>query len=201
MNAKAISFTHEVLKAKMRALVEYGRCQTRRPVAVPRKGYDGADLSRAWADPTNPFGSCLKVPCEDETVQRLFPPHQHGDRLWVRERAKVVVFNAPEQTAQLRYEDGEYRYVPWPTRLKPPFLSHCVPNGVHREGARHFLEVVDVRAEMVKDISAHDARLEGVGGTEERLQTSYFALYDSIYGAGAHAKDWCWVYTLRKAPP
>lgn len=68
--------------------------------------------------------------------------------------------------------------------------------------ARHFLEVVDVRAERVVDISEKDALLEGIERQSgEWAIASYFALYDSIYGHGAHARDWCWVYTLKRATP
>jgi len=212
VTAKAISFTPEVLKAKLRALEEHGRFQTRRPIVVPRVGYVGADLSRAWADPTSHFGSCLKVPCDDETVQRLFPKHQQGDRLWVRERARVLEYahGARGPMVRLAYEvDGTASaWLPYPSRLREPTVGHCIPNGVHREGARHFLEVADVYAERVAELSADDAVLEGINpsdvaglGGDESLRQAFFAIYDSIYGDGAHSRGWCWGYTLKRAEP
>lgn len=201
MTAKAISFTPEVLRAKLRALEEYGRCQTRRPVVVPRTGYAGADLSKAWADPTSPFGSCLKIPCEGETVQRLFPPHQQGDTLWIRERALVAKRlwrGALGWKVLLRYDDGgKSEWLDYPSRLVEPIEGRCIANGVFRDGARHFLEVVEVRAERLHDVTDEDARLEWF---ERRLR--FLKTFTSIYGEPLTLSDpWCWVYTLKRTAP
>lgn len=201
MTPKTISFTPEVLKAKLRALEEHGRCQTRRPVRcniptgrpvanVGTKWVDG----RVWVEPGGwaapPFGVV-------------------GQRLWIRERARVIaahggiIHHGETVSVTIEYAlDVARRDVPWPDRLAVPTVGHCIPNGVHREGARHFLEVVEVRAELVADISEQDALLEGIEHQSgEWAIASFFALYDSIYGGGAHARDWCWVYTLKRATP
>lgn len=207
-DAKAISFTPEVLKAKLRALEEYGRAQTRRPVRTnapngrPVERVSALmDDGRAWVEP----GGWVKSPFGWK-----------GQRLWVRERARVVhdypsLRPTADPMAHIRYElDGADIHVRWPRRLRPPVVGNCIPNGVHREGARHFLEVVEVRAERVMDISEQDALLEGVdrdvyeaGGLVPKgyYRAGFFLLYDSIYGAGAHSRDWCWVYTLKRAEP
>jgi hypothetical protein len=223
-SATAISFTPEVLKAKLRALEEHGRCQTRRPLrpAPPSldlvRGVSGSTFS-IFTDHHTPgrwrvAGPVWAVRDLMGVEPEWRPPFGAvGQRLWVRERARVVSLDPTGAQMRLRYElDGEYRHVPWPERIVGAGVGHCIPNGVHREGARHFLEAVEVRAERVAEISDDDACLEGIeaydhtywtfnGGLhlERTPQRSFFALYDSIYGTGAHSRDWCWVYTLKRA--
>lgn len=205
MKARAISFTPEVLKAKLRALEEHGQCMTRRPVISNLRAHPvnrvGALMNdgQAWVDP----GGWVKPPLGSK-----------GQRLWVRERARVVALDVTGAQMRIRYEtDGEYRHVQWPDRIVGAVVGRCIPSGVHREGARHFLEVVEVRAERVVEISEQDALLDGIqrfgsewtfnGGSwlERTPVGAFLALYDSIYGAGAHAWNWCWVYTLKRTEP
>jgi hypothetical protein len=196
MKAKAISFTPEVLKAKLRALEEYGRCMTRRRIGgtVAPNQWPATESGdgRVWVDPAHKYGW-------------VRPPFGlSGQRLWIRERALVTKFlpftdSGPKVTLRYEVDGAESGWVAYPPRLREPRVGHCIPNGVHSEGARHFLEVVEVRAELVAEISEEDARLEGMDGSEEFLATSFFALYDSIYGAGAHVCEWVWVYTLKRA--
>ncbi len=94
--------------------------------------------------------------------------------------------------------------------------------------ARLFLQVTGVEPCRTKDISFEDCLAEGVvdcpfwqnldykapvplhpdnlsnkeidrGWTEYARQT-FFALYDSINGKGAHERNWDWVYQFRKVP-
>lgn len=197
MIAKAISFTPEVLKAKLRALEEYGIVQTRRQIrgTVAQNQWPAADRGdgRIWVDPAHKYGW-------------VKPPFGiAGQPLWVRERARVLAYDGLGRgRVRLRYEvDGaESDCIEVPERIVTCEPGRCIANGVFREGARHFLEVVEVRTERVADISEQDALLEGIDRKSgEWAIASYFALYDSIYGAGAHARDWCWVYTLKRATP
>jgi hypothetical protein len=206
MTPKAISFTPEVLKAKLRALEAYGRCQTRRPVRREWLEWMGEpDGWEAVGDGT--FRAFDHM--ENETRHFPGPFGAVGQRLWTRERARVIAANAAEGEVRLRYElDGAERVAEWPDRIVGVVVGHCLPNGVFREGARHLLEVVEVRAERVAEISGDDCVLEGINpsevpgvGSDESLRQAYFVLYDSIYGAGAHARDWCWVYTLKRTEP
>lgn len=217
MNAKAIHFTPEVLKAKLRVLDDQGRIMTRRPMKPQPVEIDADGGGRIWhletkdgfinsnKDGTWPLTLTHEVRDQDGCVYPPVAPFHTGQQLWVRERALVCALLYPDggrRIAHVRYEvDGAEASVPWPERLKRPEIGHCIPNGVHREGARHFLEVVEVRAERVVEISEQDARLEGVEGPSEWVCTNFFALYDSIYGVGAHARDWCWVYTLKRKEP
>ena len=218
MTLKAISFTPEVLKAKLRALEEYGRCMTRRRIGgtVAPNQWPATERGdgRVWVDPAHEYGW-------------VRPPFGLlGQRLWIRERALVTKFlpftdSGPKVTLRYEVDGAESGWVAYPPRLREPRVGHCVPNGVHRDGARHFLEVVEVRAERAADISVHDAMLDGVElyGSRQSdgallfglhgsgrinfpsARAAYFALYDSIYGAGAHVCEWVWVYTLKRAGP
>jgi hypothetical protein len=206
VTAKAISFTPEVLKAKLRALEEYGLCQTRRRVD-PLLFLELTNPDRIAEQGDPDFGVLL-------TEFGRPPIGDTGQRLWLRERARVLelAIGGLGRMVRLAYDlDGiASTWLPYPARLKEPVVGHCIPNGVHREGARNFLEVVEVRAERVVEISEQDAILEGVdrevyeaGGfvPSGYYRAGFFLLYDSIYGAGAHARDWCWVYTLKRAEP
>lgn len=214
MTPKAISFTPEVLKAKLRALEEHGRCQTRRPVrtnAPSRRAVTRVsalmDDGRAWVEP----GGWVKPPFG-----------LAGQSLWVRERAIVIERDCPivaddatddaKWRIRVRYaSDGvESAWLGWPRRLEWwPMVGYCIPNGVHREGARHFLEVLDVRAERVSEISEEDAVLEGMSPQvmdpvpvmAPTAREQFFAIYDTIYGESTHFWHWCWVYTLKRAAP
>lgn len=205
---KPISFTPEVLKAKLRALEEYGRFMTRRPlkhdaapgVPVSEPGWKHA-AGRTWTG------------CDDEgTTIFARSAYAQGDVIWLRERARVFPGSGPARV-RIRYElDGKSAFVDWPDRLKTPQFGKCIANGIYREGARHFFEVVSVKAERACDISVEDAVLEGIqrfgyewtfnGGLHlsRTTQESFKAIWASIYGPDAW-EQWCWAYTLRRAKP
>jgi hypothetical protein len=224
-NAKAISFTPDVLKAKLRALEEYGRIQTRRPVRLD--WIECLGEPDAWE--RNDNGAFRSFDHMENEMRRFCGPFGIvGGRLWVRERARVLEYahGASGPMVRIAYvlDDAASNWLPYPPRLREPVVGRCIPNGVHREGARHFLEVVEVRAERVTETSEEDALLEGICsatfipddgfppsigymlGKDDKTTPlhptaagAYFALYDSIYGDGAHSRDWCWVYTLKRA--
>lgn len=223
MKAKPISFTPEVLKAKLRALEAFGRCQTRKPLSPQPVVIDADGGGRIWRletqngfitsslDGTWPITMTRAALDQDGNCWPPVAPLVDGQRLWVRERALVKRVRGPAESLKvlLGYADGgKSMWLPYPARLRPPREGHCIANGVFREGARHFLEVVEVRVERVAQISAGDCVLEGINpsavpglGGDEPLRSAYFAIYDSIYGEGAHSRDWCWVYTLKRATP
>ncbi len=150
-----------------------------------------------------------------------------GQRLWVRERALVEALKLEGNhiggrvlAVQVTYEaDGERSsWMDWPARMTwRPRGGKCIPNGVHREGARTFLEVVAVRAERLQDITEEDARAEGLGalwdggyeafvfpaGTIAKTTKFYptavrafRALWDSLAPAGARWADNPWVWRV-----
>ncbi len=147
----------------VRAILDGRKTQTRRVIAPAVfewqwvQSYGDGTYGRVGPDfESNPF------PC---------PYGQPGDRLWVRERARVggyhgTAFRTADEfgrLALLQFEaDGTQRWVVWPPRMKHVGLGRCVPNGVHREGARIFLEVTGIRVERLHDISEADATAEGI---------------------------------------
>lgn len=168
----------------------------------------------------------LAEPRVSVRLAQWWPLGAVGDGLWLRERARVVSHAAIGLSrVWIEYEAGAVRnMVDWPSRLKYVAPGCCIPNGVHREGARWHGEIVEVRVERVQDITKADARAEGVehvdgdsllssggwrnyGRTEyEGEHVSYFlearesvsSLWDSIYAPGFWERnDWVWVVRWR----
>lgn len=154
---KAISFTGDMA----RAIAEGRKSSTRRIVRMPKNFFESV-----------PFVGCATFddyvlftdsPHPYEVFARFEAkvPYKPGDKLWVREPAKIVsavveYFNA---RGVIRYSDGELREYQIPQRLlnkigaPPAWAYNCqgVPNGCIREMARTFLEVTNIRAEKIQD--------------------------------------------------
>lgn len=137
-----------------------------------------------------------------------------GDRLWVREKTRVLS-HQPDDMAQVRYEaDGALATIVIPSRLRRVEPGRCLSNGCHREASRITLEIISLRVERLNDISEADARAEGVqqlrggiwrhyqpGWTQHQLSArgSYVTLWDSIYGEGSwRANPWVWVIEFER---
>lgn len=103
------------------------------------------------------------------------------------------------------YVKERYDAAVWPSF--PPWKS---PMFMPASAARTLLLITSVRVQRTRDISKDDCLAEGIWewpdwwkyGTLERQealseQECYFRLYDSINGAGAHEKNWDWVYEFR----
>jgi hypothetical protein len=180
--------------AMVRAILSGAKTQTRRIVTqhVPKDIEAWNSSPYGWV-PLEDSGMCngAKVPAGEPIRCPFGAP---GDRLWVRERACVLWWSGPsngDSRVCLRYAaDGAESEVVWPSRLLPPIVGHCIPNGVHREGARIFLEVESVRVERLHDISEEDARSEGLqdfGGGD--LAPAWWHSYDGLALAGATARQ------------
>ena len=196
--------------AMVRAILEGKKTQTRRVVFTEQArrhdkahrecwGADGYDVITASGE-----GLCRREWRPDLIKSWVVCPYgQPGDRLWVRETWNYADYDG----ALAPYSGYEYAasvapgYVPEGGRWRP---SIHMP----RRASRLLLEVTDVRAERVQDISHEDARAEGVQDVDE---ASYYAianfrrLWDSINGArpgGAWADNpWVWVVEFRRVRP
>jgi hypothetical protein len=140
-------------------------------------------------------------------------PYQVGDRLYVRETVRILE-NLDHGRARARYEaDQTYATIHGLDRLKPILNGRCVPNGCHREAARLWLEVIDVRVERLQDITYEDAVAEGVhranrqwcanderGACFQYPQQAFANLWDGLAKPGTRWADnvWVWVVEFRR---
>lgn len=128
-----------------------------------------------------------------------------GDRLWVREALS-------RNGSFMTYYDGsgvmqgELSMPSWCERKKIP------PIHMPRWACRTVLEITEVRVERLKEISDADALAEGVtvrpdaeiaaqvaGPPESGARMEYFALWESIHGAGSWGQNpWVWVISFKK---
>lgn len=134
-----------------------------------------------------------------------------GDRLWVRERQRVltVTRNLGGQTTAIgvRYEaDGTETEVAYPTRLsRPPAIGNCLAYGGYRESSRITFAVESVRVERLHEITEEDARAEGIGGDSEApgsRRVGFEALWGAINGPDSwEANPWVWVIGFSRVTP
>ena len=141
-----------------------------------------------------------------------------GDRLWVRE-TWAHVFGHEE------YESWEMPHIK--SFVVDNYLTGSIPAGkpangdtvyaadgwddyvengdfrwrpsIHmpRWASRITLDVVDVRVQLLQDITQEDAGAEGVRSREE-----FHALWESINGAGSwDANPWVWAVTFKRVSP
>lgn len=196
----------------VRAILEGRKTQTRRPVKKPAN-----------------YHGCLTGDCPHEEQRECemslgdaSPFGRIGDRLWVRETYSIASGNGiyPVYRADAVEDDSGERNGFW---IGDNFYSYegtrrWFPS-IHmpRKHCRLVLEVACVRSERLQDISADDARAEGVEtingpfDVRDKRMTIYghaFAsLWDSIYGGnlnhggGPYAwaqNPWVWVVEFKR---
>lgn len=132
-------------------------------------------------------------------------PWQVGDRIFVQEEWSTVIigesmgYNAGEMVI---YRDASDLDVKWePAKSMPSRI------------ARTWLEITEIRAQRILDISADDAVAEGVechwddgvpyygplNVGHAHAPYEFFILWDSIYGQGAASLNpWVWAYTFKE---
>ena len=100
----------------------------------------------------------------------LAPRYQAGDKLWVRETWRCMGFDDADageaKRLLVQYKDETSRWVDFDDVTRWKKFAVCSAHwksSIHmpREAARLFLEVREVRAERLRDISPEDARAEG----------------------------------------
>ena len=138
------------------------------------------------------------------TAKVIRPPYKSGDTLWVRE----TWCDAPDDDPQ--YRDFLYLadYDGTPTKWRPSI--HML-----KEAARLFLQVTDVRVELLQDIDDDGAKAEGVNyqdgknvGWEEKMRRTAIDRFAEIWDNtikpadrlryGWEANPWVWVIEFER---
>ena len=145
-----------------------------------------------------------------------YPKYQPGDILYVRETWRHLGgFDSRPEYAVMTERDFVYKAdEEWNGPWKPSLF-------MPKEAARIFLQVTDVRAQHLQDITKEDAIAEGIDsfrpipgdGSPETLYYHYLknkwgpsplhsfqTLWDSINAKTSpwEKNDWVWVYTFKK---
>lgn len=201
---------HPILfsSAMVRAILDGRKTQTRRVVKKQPHGA-GAWVQQLahWMFPhICPY---IKIQC---------PYGEVGDRLYVRESARVLEVRGGSREITIEYQaDKTVAAVKYPARLSPAPLGKRLANGTYREACRIVLEITGVRVERLQAITRDDAKAEGItehlteflpgAYTEEakdlwRNRTSvenFSYLWESINGPGSWDADpWVWVVEFKR---
>ena len=122
-----------------------------------------------------------------------------GDRPWVKE---AVTRDLYADTSHFRADSAPTKADAWPwkRRMLPGMF---MPKGLQRIT----LELTDVRAERLQDITDEDARAEGCDAGENMREGScrdlFSVLWDSINHKRApwESNPWVWALTLKRVKP
>lgn len=209
----------------VRAILAGTKTQTRR--LVKQQGVlDSLNSVGCWDGPGD----------EEEWVLSCCPYGQLGDRLWVRETFGYVSpdeYPRPREKCKIEYRaDMPPGCTDRPGQLPeseaagdPEAPRWCPSIHMPRWASRILLEVVSVRVERLRDISAGDAAAEGIEGCNVIINgynegrtwrdyslkcddpckwfsnpvNSYLSLWESINGAGSRAHNpWVWVVEFKR---
>lgn len=166
----------------IRALLDGRKTQTRRIIKLPTKGIYEHPQMGGWEASTVGGGASFTVerdgahkpaperPCvwHQTTGVTVVPPFANGDRLWVREAWRCNGWASDVATIFYRASEGDgYTAMceQWPVAdHKPLRVEAKWSPSLHmpRWASRLTLTVTDVRVQRLQEISAEDARDEGV---------------------------------------
>jgi len=167
----------------VRALLSGTKTQTRR--IISERDLAKAVVSGGWCAP----GEVPRGWLCDQVARHGRP----GDRLWVRETFCYSDGHAsPKGTVCYRANlpADEATGFTW----KPSIF-------MRRADSRITLEITEVRAQRLQDISADDAKAEGFDGSVFDAVQWYATLWDQINGAGSWASNpWVWAISFRRLP-
>jgi hypothetical protein len=201
----------------VRALLDGSKTQTRRVAKGVHCVHAKTGEALQGLDSSGP-----RIPC---------PYGQPGDRLWVRETHAPQADCWGSWERWLRGAGGEAPILHYAADFKPfqndngfvirkPFIEKWRPS-IHmpRWASRIDLDVTGVRVERLQDISAADAKAEGIEsqyengpwrnygregywfpeGKDTAPMLSYRSLWEQINGAGSWAANpWVWVVDFRR---
>lgn len=168
MKTRMMNFNGDMV----RGILDGRKTQTRRPVQ-PSPGSQSKWLSPELLNSSpsvtvhqeklgvHRFGAQLEHPQGGALGFITCPFGQVGDRILVRETARVASVEGSRVKVIYAADGTVSDWIDWPERLKPVPLGHCMPNGCAREFARIELEITGVRVERLCDISEEDAKAEG----------------------------------------
>ncbi|KKN72350.1 hypothetical protein LCGC14_0411770 [marine sediment metagenome] len=172
---------------------------------------------------------CLEV--NKELFAQLCPYGRVGDRLWVKESWRVIDVTTPvdNRIVTIQYRDDstfrltntELAYNQQGIWVKVGYRATYSrkwqsPQFMPRSVSRIDLEITEIRAERVQEITGEDACREGIvlpfrvygdGDSEyyESIANAYIshfcALWDSLnakHGYGSEANPWVWPITFKK---
>jgi hypothetical protein len=170
------------------AIIAGQKTQTRRLYRARRDDSLGDPNGPLWSLPS-PYGS-------------------PGDLLWVREAIVCQSINKRPPPYEDDVATAVYAADGSPCPLdRWPWQRYRLP-GIHMPyGLRRItLEVTDVRAQRLQDISEEDARAEGVDEIKAKVPTArdaFHLLWDDINDARAPwvVNPWVWCLTFRKLTP
>lgn len=211
----------------VRALLAGTKTQTRRRIAIPKRGafVIRGDDEREDGGPWWPYQSDDGESdlCDDGCEHRMSCPYGvPGDRLWVREawRAPTSCDHLPPRSIA----DSEGRRFVADEVTGPDAGYGRFRQGMFmpRWASRILLEVTAVRVERLQDISEADARAEGCEAIDDGIwwknytyplgfdgkptlvvgyrtaKESYRSLWEQINGHGSwEASPWVWVVEFR----
>ena len=153
----------------------------------------GADVpARPWFVPPYVNKAQYWVCCPYGTV---------GDRLWIRETWRPIVSGTREGGFDYRANDPSASgvgFTKWTPSIHMPRLA-----------SRITLEITSVRVERLNDISAEDAKAEGImfgtgkpGQCRTCAKGAFMDLWNSINGVDSWLQNpWVWVVEFKRVKP
>lgn len=182
----------------VRAILDGRKTQTRRIARDCRIDSNG----NAWQGKWN-FGQDV---WRKPHVNRWKKPCNVGDHIYVRETWSYYYVDSDTKKQfyyyKADYPDFEKGFTPegWDSRPPAAGGDRWYPS-IHmpKAAARIWLEVTDVRTELLLDISSHDANCEGFTEAGTHPRAEFLAAWDQLYGSGAAEADpWVWVIEFKQ---
>ncbi len=191
----------------VRAILSGAKTQTRRTI-VPPASVRRMDKSRVdyrgdrWWVGNHPGGGWWAVDCPDGPPRGTYPHADTtgfpcpfgdpGDLFWVRETWAPCLGGPCEPGNPVLFRADNflpYDKLTWRPSIHMP-----------RWASRITLEITDVRAQRIQDISVEDCRAEGIDGkniTDIGYRYLFGSLWNSIYGTW-DSNPWVWAITFKR---